>query len=111
MVNVYHRKFRSEGCSKQPSFAVAGTEAVKYCAQRAPEGMVDVNSRKCRTEGCGKRSSFGVAGTKLGSTVHSTHWGGWSTSRAKSAEPEAAASYRLSELQVQERCSTMESMH
>ena len=64
MVDVRRRKCRTEGCGKQPSFGVAGTKTVRYCAQHALDGMVNVCSRKCRTEGCGKQPSFGVAGTK-----------------------------------------------
>ncbi|CAN0382768.1 unnamed protein product [Ascophyllum nodosum] len=65
MVNVCSRKCSTEGCGKQPSFGVAGTKTVQYCAQHAPDGMVNVYSRKYRTEGCGKKPSFGVAGTKM----------------------------------------------
>ena len=47
----------------QPSFGVAGTRTVEYCAQHALEGMVDVRTKKCRTASCGKVPYFGVAGT------------------------------------------------
>ena len=43
------------------------------------------------------------------STVHNTHRKEWSTSRAESAKPKDAASFRLSELQVQRRRSTVHS--
>ena len=64
MVDVCRKKSRTEGCGKLPSYGVAGTKTVEYCAQHAPDGMVDVKCRKCRTEGCGKSPSYGVAGTK-----------------------------------------------
>ena len=64
MVDVRSRKCRTEGCGKWPSFGVAGTRTMEYCAQHAWGGMVNVKTRKCRTEGCGKIPSFGVAGTK-----------------------------------------------
>ena len=65
MVNVKSRKCRTEGCGKQPSYGVAGTQTVEYCCQHARDGMVIIySSRKCRTEGCGKKPSYGVAGTK-----------------------------------------------
>ncbi|CAM9611848.1 unnamed protein product [Ascophyllum nodosum] len=66
MAKVCSRKCRTEGCSKQPSFGVAGTQTVMYCAQHASDGMANVCSRKCRTEGCGEKSSFGVAGAETG---------------------------------------------
>ena len=113
MVDVKSKTCRTEGCGKQSSFGVAGTNTREYCAQHAPVGMVNVTSKKCRTEGCGKLPSFGVAGTKIREyyIVHSTHWRGLSTSRAKSAEPKAVASFHLSELQVQKRGSTVHNTH
>ena len=63
MVNVKRRKCKTQGCVKAPSFAVAGTKTVEYCAQHAPDEMVDIKSKKCRTQGCGKGPSFGMAGT------------------------------------------------
>ena len=109
MVDVRSKKCRTASCGKVPCFGVAGTKNVKHCAQHAPEGMVNVKNKKCSIEGCGKLlyrlSELQVL--KLGSTVHSTHWRGWSTSRAKSAEPKAAASNRISELQVRKRWSTV----
>ena len=41
----------------------------------------------------------------------STHRKGWSTSTTESAEPKAAASVHLSEMQVQKRWSTVHSTH
>ena len=64
MVNVCSTKCRTEGCDKWPSFGVAGTRTLEYCAQHALDGIVNLKTRKCRTEGCGKRPSFGVAGAK-----------------------------------------------
>ncbi|CAM9951944.1 unnamed protein product, partial [Ascophyllum nodosum] len=61
MVDVKSRKCRTEGCGKLPSFEVAGTKTVEYCAQHAPEEMVDVKSKKCRTKRYSKKPSFGVA--------------------------------------------------
>ena len=94
MVDVYNRKCRTKGWGKGPSYGIAGTKTMEYCAQHALDRMVDVCDKKCRTEGCGKVPSYGVAGTKLWSTVHRTHWTGWSTSITGSAEPKAAASSR-----------------
>ena len=64
MIGIYSRKCKIEGCSKRPSFGVAGTRMVEYCAQHAQDGMVDVCNRKCRIESCGKHLSFGVTGTR-----------------------------------------------
>ena len=64
MVDVRSRKCRTEGCGKGPSFGVAGTKTVEYCAQHALHGMVRVDSRSCKTESCGKQPSFGIAGSK-----------------------------------------------
>ncbi|CAN0429552.1 unnamed protein product [Ascophyllum nodosum] len=63
MVDVCNKKCRTEGCVKQPSFGVAGTKTVEYCAQHAPYGMVNVCIRKYRTQGCSKKPLFGVANT------------------------------------------------
>ena len=65
-IDVYGRKCRTEGCGKQPSLGVPGTNTVEYCTEHAPDPMVGVFSRKCRTKGCVKGQSFGVAGTKTG---------------------------------------------
>ena len=35
---------KTEGCGKKPSYGVAGTKTVEYCAQHAPDGMVNVKS-------------------------------------------------------------------
>ena len=59
-----NRVIIKEGCGKQPSYGVAGTKAMEYCAQHTPDRLVNVYNRKCRTEGCGKVASFGVTGTK-----------------------------------------------
>ena len=65
MVNVRYRLCTTEGCSKIPSFRMAGTKTAEYCTQHAPGGMANVRNIKCTTEGCGKEPSFGVAGTKM----------------------------------------------
>ncbi|CAM9750787.1 unnamed protein product [Ascophyllum nodosum] len=64
MVNVQSRKCKTEGCDTRPSFGVAGTKTVQYCAQHAKNGMVDFKSRKCRTEGCGKQATSRVASAR-----------------------------------------------
>ena len=64
IVNVKNRKYRTEGCSKQPSFGVASTKTLEYCTQHAPDEKISAKKRKCKTEGSGKELSFGVAGTK-----------------------------------------------
>ncbi|CAN0167349.1 unnamed protein product [Ascophyllum nodosum] len=66
MVDVKSRNCITEGCGKQPSLGVAGTETAEYCSQHAPDGIVDVKTRKYLTKGCGKRPLFEVAGTKTG---------------------------------------------
>ena len=48
---------------------------------------------------------------KQGSTVHSIHWRGWSTSTTDSADPKAAPSDRLSEVQVLKLGRTLHSTH
>ena len=70
MVNVTKRKCTTEGCGKEPSFGVADTKTVEYCAQHAPYGMVNVKKRKCIIEGCSKQPSFGVAGTRKYCSQH-----------------------------------------
>ena len=63
MVDVKkRRKYRTEGCGKEPSYGVAGTKFAEYFVQHAQDGMVDVKSRKCRTEGCDMWPSYGVKG-------------------------------------------------
>ena len=48
MVDVKRRKCRTEGCGKRPSFGVANTTTVKYCAQHASPkyGVEDYKERK-----------------------------------------------------------------
>ena len=105
-------KCRTESCGKRLSFGVvAGAKTGEYCAQHALEGMAGVKSRKCRTARGGKQPLLGVVGTRMGSTVHSTHWRGWSTSVTESAEPQAATSNRFSELWVLKQGSTVHSTH
>ncbi|CAM9854184.1 unnamed protein product [Ectocarpus sp. 4 AP-2014] len=64
MVNVRRVKCARQGCSKSPSFGVAGTKKREFCRAHAQEEMVHVNSKKCAHQGCSKKPSFGVAGTK-----------------------------------------------
>ena len=112
MINVSSKKCRTEGCGKQPSYGVAGTKTVEYCEQHSPDGMINVYNRKCRTEGCGKVSSLGVTGTKSAEyCARHTHQTGWSTLKAESAEPKAAASNHHMEWQVQTLWSTVHSTH
>ena len=51
------------GCTKQPSFGVAGTKKRKFCAGHAKEGMVNLINKKCAHQGCSKVPSFSLAGT------------------------------------------------
>ncbi|CAN0097843.1 unnamed protein product [Ascophyllum nodosum] len=64
MVDITSKKCRTKDCGKHPSFGVAGTKTMEYCAQHAPDGMVNVKNKKCKTKGCRRGPSFGVAGTK-----------------------------------------------
>ena len=64
MVNVRSLRCAGDGCSKQPSYGVAGRKAADYCVQHALEGMVDVCSKKCAGDGCSKISVYSVAGSK-----------------------------------------------
>ena len=105
------RKCKTEDCGKHPSFGVAGTKTVEYCAQHAPEGMVNVMNRKCKTEGCGKVPYFGVAGTKTGEYCAQHAPEGMINVKIRSAKPKAAASDRRAELQVRKRGSTVHSTH
>lgn len=53
-----------EGCSKYPSFGIAGSKTAQFCAQHAAEDMVHVKNKICRQEGCSKRLSFSMDGIK-----------------------------------------------
>ena len=64
MVNIKSKKCKTEGCGKQPSFGVAGTKRVEYCAQQASDKTIVVKNRKCKTHGCGKWLTFGLGGRK-----------------------------------------------
>ena len=66
MIDVLHRKCKTDGCGKRSLFGVVGTKTTEYCAQHALDGMAKVSSRECRIEGCGKQPSYGVTGTKTG---------------------------------------------
>ena len=58
------RKCRQRGCTKTPSFGVAGTKKREVCREHATEGMVDLIKKKCIHHDCTKIPSFGVEGTK-----------------------------------------------
>lgn len=45
MVHIYAKKCAGDGCSKQPSFGVAGSKKAKYCTEHALEGMIDVSAK------------------------------------------------------------------
>ncbi|CAM9224280.1 unnamed protein product, partial [Sphacelaria rigidula] len=64
MVDVVNKKCNDDGCSKTPSFCLAGGKNVKFCARYARAGMVDVVTKKCDHEGCSKKPSYDVAGSK-----------------------------------------------
>ena len=66
MVSVSRRRCKAEGCSKQPSLGMPGTNTLEYCAQHASDSMINVKSKACKMEGCGRRLPYGVAGTKTG---------------------------------------------
>ena len=74
MVNVVHRVCKHEGCSKRPSFGMAGRKTAEFCSHHASEGMVNIRNRRCRNKGCSKRPSFGMAGRKKAEfcTQHAT---------------------------------------
>ncbi|CAN0316686.1 unnamed protein product [Ascophyllum nodosum] len=74
MVDVIKRKCRTEGCSKRPSFGVAGTNTAEYCAQHAPDGVVDVKRRKCKIEGCCKIPPIGWQ-VRKGGVLHAARLG------------------------------------
>ena len=44
IVDVNHKKCRTEVCGKIPLFGVAGMKAAEYCAQHTPDRMATVNS-------------------------------------------------------------------
>ncbi|CAN0352711.1 unnamed protein product, partial [Pylaiella littoralis] len=63
MVDVCSKRCNHRGCTKRPSFIVAGTcnKTAGFCSRHAEDGMVD---KKCTHRGCTKCPSYGVAGTK-----------------------------------------------
>ncbi|CAN0041536.1 unnamed protein product [Pylaiella littoralis] len=64
MVDVKNKRCTHRGCTKQPSYGVAGTKTAEFCSGHAKGGMVNVFKKKCTHRGCTKRPSYGVAGTK-----------------------------------------------
>ncbi|CAN0439672.1 unnamed protein product, partial [Pylaiella littoralis] len=59
------RECSHAGCTKQPSYGVAGTETAEFCSGHANDGMVDVVTKKCTRLGCTKQPRYGMAGTKM----------------------------------------------
>lgn len=45
-MDVYNKRCGYPGCTKGPSYGVAGTKKREFCAQHATEGMVNVCSRR-----------------------------------------------------------------
>lgn len=64
MINVISKRCDFQGCSKHPSYGVAGSKKAEFCVAHAQEGMVDVCSKRCGHPGCTKRSSYGTPGSK-----------------------------------------------
>ncbi|CAM9522436.1 unnamed protein product [Sphacelaria rigidula] len=64
MVDVVSKQCGDEGCSKKPSYGVAGSKKAEFCSQHARGGMVNVRFQTCCSEGCSKKPSYGVAGSK-----------------------------------------------
>lgn len=50
-----------EGCTKLPSWGLAGSRKHEFCAQHAMEGLVEVvrKWKTCSYEGCTKLPSWG----------------------------------------------------
>ena len=110
MVDVINIKCRTGGCSKRPSFGVAGTKTGEYCAQHALDGMVNVKYRNCRAEGCSRKPSFGLSHTKKAGycVQHAPDRKSLSSSAAeRSATPKLASSNRRSEWLGRKRQSTV----
>ncbi|CAN0307919.1 unnamed protein product [Ectocarpus fasciculatus] len=49
-------------CTRQPSFAAAGSKP-EYCSAHRQKGMVDVRNKKCAHPGCTKNPTYGTEGT------------------------------------------------
>ena len=58
------RECAHQGCTKGPSYGVAGSKKPEYCAQHRKGGMVNVVSKRCAHHGCAKGPSYGKAGSK-----------------------------------------------
>ena len=54
MVNVKHKKCKSEGCDKIPNFNIPGASKGLYCKEHKKDDMIDVVSKRCIVEGCNK---------------------------------------------------------
>ena len=56
MIDVVRKRCVYNGCTKHPSYGVAGSRKAAYCSQHALDGMIDVVSKKCVHNGCTKHA-------------------------------------------------------
>ncbi|CAN0539278.1 unnamed protein product [Ectocarpus sp. 8 AP-2014] len=64
MINLHIKMCGHEGCSKQRSHGVVGTEKREFCGEHAVEGMVSLLGKRCAHEDCSNRPSHGLAGSR-----------------------------------------------
>ncbi|CAM9558247.1 unnamed protein product [Sphacelaria rigidula] len=63
MVDVKSMRCGEVGCSTRPSYGVAGSGKVEFCATHARAGMVSVRNKRCGEVGYSTWPSYGVAGS------------------------------------------------
>merc|ERR1719421_574152 len=68
MIDVRYRSrtCAQAGCTKRPTFNVAGAKGGLYCAAHRQDGMIDVTHKTCARAGWSRRPTFNVRGEKGG---------------------------------------------
>eukprot|EP00903_Cladosiphon_okamuranus_P013020 g12148.t1 len=64
MIDLVDKKCAHPGCTKRPSFGLAGTNKREFCTEHGKEGMIHLISKKCAHQGCIAQPLYGVAGSK-----------------------------------------------
>jgi hypothetical protein len=62
MVDVIHKRCKSEGCNKQPKFNKPGETKGLYCVEHKDDGMIDVVNKRCKSEGCNRHPIYNKPG-------------------------------------------------
>ena len=66
MVNVKHKKCKSEGCDKIPNFNIPGASKGLYCKDHKEAGMENVKNKRCEVQGCDKYPIYNEPGESKG---------------------------------------------